>query len=72
MAINIIYNAKLRNTGICGATETILMHNKIVKKFCNPVLKKLEDENCKIYGDKTLKKHYKGNLFPAKEKDWST
>ena len=72
MAINIIYNAKLRNTSICGATETILMHNKIVKKFCNPVLKKLEDENCKIYGDKTLKKHYKGNLFPAKEKDWST
>ena len=72
MAINIIYNAKLRNTGICGATETILMHNKIVKKFCNPVLKKLEDENCKIYGDKTLKKHYKGNLFQAKKKDWST
>jgi glutamate-5-semialdehyde dehydrogenase len=72
MAINIIYNAKLRNTGICGATETILMHDKIVKKFCNPVLKKLEDENCKIYGDKILKKYYKGNLFPAKEKDWST
>ena len=72
MAINIIYNAKLRNTGICGATETILMHDKIVKKFCNPVLKKLEDKNCKIYGDKVLKKYYKGNLFPAKEKDWST
>ena len=54
MAINIIYNAKLRNTGICGATETILIHNKIVKKFCNPVLKKLDDENCKIYGDKVL------------------
>ena len=72
MAIDIIYNAKLRNTGICGATETILMHDKIVKKFCNPVLKKLEDKNCKIYGDKVLKKYYKGNLFPAKEKDWST
>ena len=72
MAINIIYNAKLRNTGICGATETILMHDKIVKKFCNPILKKLEDENCKIYGDKVLKRYYKGNLFPAKEKDWST
>ena len=72
MAINIIYNAKLRNTGICGATETILIHNKIVKKFCNPILKKLEDENCKIYGDKFLKKYYKGKLFLAKEKDWST
>ena len=72
MATNIIYNAKLRNTSICGATETILMHEKIVKKFCNPILKKLEDKNCKIYGDKILKKHYKGKLYPAKEKDWST
>ena len=72
MAINIIHNAKLRNTGICGATETILMHEKIVKKFCNPILKKLQDENCKIYGDKILKKYFKGKLYPAKEKDWST
>ncbi len=72
MAINIVYNAKLRNTSICGATETILMHEKIVKKFCNPILKKLEDKNCKIYGDNFIKKYYSGNLYPAKEKDWST
>ena len=72
MASNIIYNAKLRNTAICGATETILLHEKIVKKFCNPILKKLEDENCKIYGDNILKRYYKGKLYPAKEKDWST
>ena len=72
MAINIVYNAKLRNTSICGATETILMHEKIVKKFCNPILKKLEDKNCKIYGDNFIKKYYSGTLYPAKEKDWST
>ena len=72
MAINIVYNAKLRNTSICGATETILMHEKIVKKFCNPILKKLEDNNCKIYGDNFIKKNYSGTLYPAKEKDWST
>ena len=72
MAKNIVYNAKLRNTSICGATETILMHEKIVKKFCNPILKKLEDNNCKIYGDNFIKKYYSGNLYPAKEKDWST
>ena len=72
MASNIIYNAKLRNTAICGATETILLHEKIVKKFCNPILKKLEDENCKIYGDNVLRKYYKGKVYPAKEKDWST
>ena len=72
MAINIVYNAKLRNTSICGATETILMHEKIVKKFCNPILKKLEDNNCKIFGDNFINKNYSGTLYPAKEKDWST
>ena len=71
MASNIIYNAKLRNTSICGATETILIHEKIVKKFCNPILKKLEEKNCKIYGDRILRKYYKGKIFPSKEKDWS-
>ncbi len=70
MASKIIYNAKLRNTSICGATETILLHEKIVKKFCNPILKKLEEKNCKIYGDSILRKHYKGKVYPAQEKDW--
>ena len=72
MASSIVYNAKLRNTSICGATETILLHEKIAKKFCNPILKKLEDQNCKIYGDNIVRKYYKGKMYPAKEKDWST
>ncbi len=71
MTIDIIYNAKLRNTSICGATETILFHEKIVKKFCNPVLKKLEDNYCKLYGDNFLRKNYNGKITKAKEKDWS-
>ncbi len=72
MATKIVYNAKLRNTSICGATETVLMHKKIVKKFCNPILKKLAENKCKIIGDKYIKKYYKGKIFNAKEKDWST
>ena len=72
MAVNIVYNAKMRNTSICGATETVLLHKKIVKKFCNPILKKLEKNNCKIYGDKFLRKYYQGKMRLAKEKDWST
>lgn len=72
MAIDIVYNAKLRNTSICGATETILMHQKIIKKFCNPILKKLEENNCKIFGDYLIRKNYKGKIYPAKDKDWST
>ena len=72
MATKIAYNAKLRNTSICGATETILLHKNIVNKFCNPILQKLENSGCKIYGDKILKKYYKGTLYPVKEKDWRT
>ena len=72
MAKKVVYNAKLRNTSICGATETILIHKKVVKNFCNPILSELENKNCKIYGDRFLKKYFKGKIFPAKEKNWST
>ena len=72
MSREIVYNAKLRNTSICGATETILMHKNIVKRFSNQILEKLESNGCKIYGDKVLRKYYKGKLYPATEKDWRT
>jgi len=72
MATKVVHNAKLRNTSICGATETVLIHKKIVKKFCNPILNNLEKNNCKIYADKTIRRHYKGKSNLAKEKDWST
>ena len=72
MAKEVVYNAKLRNTSICGATETILIHKNIVKKFSNPILQPLENSGCKIIGDKILKSYYKGQIYPAKEKDWST
>ena len=72
MAREVVYNAKLRNTSICGATETILIHKNIVKKFCNSILQKLESSGCKIYGDSVLRKYYKGKIFSAKEKDWKT
>ena len=72
MAIKISLNAKLRNTSICGATETILMHKNILKKFCNPVLGELEKNNCKIIGDLNIKKFYKGKILTSSKKDWST
>ncbi len=72
MAVKIIHNAKLRNTGICGATETILMHKKIIKKFCNPVLGNLEKNNCEIFGDNFIRKNFKGKSKLANEKNWST
>ena len=72
MATKIVYNAKLRNTAICGATETILFHKKTLNKFLNPILKKLADSNCKIIADPIIKKKYKGISVKASEKDWST
>ena len=72
MAIKVVHNAKLRNTSICGATETILMHKKIIKKFCNPILKNLTNNNCKIVVDSIIRKNFKGKSKLAKEKDWST
>tara|TARA_E500000331_G_scaffold342052_1_gene375212 strand:+ start:164 stop:1414 length:1251 start_codon:yes stop_codon:yes gene_type:complete len=72
MATKVLHNAKLRNTSICGATETVLFHKKIIKKFCNIVLKNLQDSNCKIIGDKLTRKFFKGKIYPAGNKDWST
>ncbi|MEK9545643.1 MAG: glutamate-5-semialdehyde dehydrogenase, partial [Pelagibacteraceae bacterium] len=72
MATKIIYNAKLRNTAICGATETILFHKQTLNKFLNPILKNLADNNCKIIADPIIKKKYKGFSIKATEKDWST
>ncbi len=72
MAINVVHNAKLRNTSICGATETVLFHKKIIKKFCNPVLKKLSENNCEIIADAIIRKHFYGLSEKSTEKTWST
>ena len=71
IAKNIIRNAKLRNTSICGATETILFHEKIIKRIGNQILKDLEDNGCKIIGDNTIRKSYNKKIKKASVKDWS-
>ena len=71
IAKKVIYNSKMRNTAICGATETILFHEKIVKKFVNPILKTLEDNGCKIIGDNKIIKLFNGNVQKASIADWS-
>ena len=71
IANEIINNAKLRNTSICGATETILLHKKIVKKIGNQILKNLENKGCKIIGDDNIRKSYNKKIKKASIKDWS-
>tara|TARA_B100000214_G_scaffold361848_1_gene325679 strand:+ start:1224 stop:2471 length:1248 start_codon:yes stop_codon:yes gene_type:complete len=72
MAVKIVKNAKLRNTAICGATETLLIHNKIIKKFSKKIINSLESNGCKVYADTKIRRIFKGNSSLAKEKDWST
>ena len=71
IAIRVLVNAKLRNTAICGATETILLNERIIKKFGTHILKKLEEKGCKIIGDNKIRKIYKGKIKKASIKDWS-
>ena len=71
IAKKIIRNAKLRNTAICGATETIILHEKIIKKIGNQILKDLEDNGCKIIGDYKIRKSYDKKIRKASIKDWS-
>ena len=72
MALKILLNAKLRNTSICGATETILLHKKILKKFAKIIISKFESNNCKVYADNKTRKIYKGKTKIASNKDWKT
>ena len=71
LAQKVVSNAKLRNTAICGATETILVHKKILKKFCDKILINLQNKGCKIIAEKKIKKYFKGKFIVAKKKDWS-
>ena len=71
LAKKIVYNAKLRNTSICGATETLLIHEKKLKKFVNPILSKLQNAGCIIYADSKINKLFNGKSKIANEKNWS-
>ena len=71
IATKVIINAKLRNTAICGATETILLNERVIKKFGINILKKLEEKGCEIIGDNKIRKIYKGKIKKATIRDWS-
>ena len=71
MAKKIVVNAKLRNTSICGATETLLIHKKN-SKFVDNILNELSKKGCIIFADRKIKKLYKGKTITADIKVWST
>ena len=70
MAKKILINAKLRNTSICGATETLLIH-KNKSKNVNEILNELTERGCYIYADRKISKLFNGNSKLANDKTWS-
>ncbi len=70
MAKKILINAKLRNTSICGATETLLIH-KNKSKNVNEILNELTKRGCSIYADTKISKLFNGNSKLANNKTWS-
>ena len=69
MAIKISLNAKLRNTSICGATETLLIHKK-KSNYVNLILSKLKNNGCEIIADKKIKKLFFGSSKLANKETW--
>ncbi len=69
MARDIVVNAKMRRTGICGAMETLL----IDRAFPEPELlvSALLDARCEVRGDEAIRK-MDPRVEPVEESDWGT
>jgi len=71
MAVKIAVNAKMRRTGVCGATETLLVDRAVKDTHLVPILTALAEAGCAIRATDEVRA-----LFPAVtlavEADWST
>jgi glutamate-5-semialdehyde dehydrogenase len=71
MARKIVLNAKMRRTGICGATETLLIDRGILSTHLTPILDDLKAAGCEIRGDASVRATYPSAKL-ATEEDWRT
>jgi glutamate-5-semialdehyde dehydrogenase len=71
MARNIVLNAKMRRTGICGAAETVLVDRDVAERIVPDIVSALQDAGCEVRGDKTVAS-LAANVKKAAEADWST
>ena len=71
MAKDITLNAKLRRTGICGATETLLIDRQCADTHLKPLIEALLDEGCEVRGDEDVANADK-RVVPAIAQDWDT
>ena len=72
MAKDLIINAKMRRTSICGAVETLLIEEKALGSHAKEIIKTLLNSGCEVRVDKKINKIFKGKLKKATEKDWKT
>ena len=68
---SVVINGKMRRTGICGATETLLVNEHIAKKFLPKICSELNEKGCEIVGDEVTKSIV-SYIDLAIEEDWST
>ena len=71
MARQISLNAKLRRTGICGASETLLVDRQCAASHLAPLVKDLLDAGCEVRGDEDTQGADQ-RVVPATEADWGT
>ena len=72
MATELVADAKMRRTSICGAVETLLIDSKSIKKHAIPIINKLTSLGCEVVVDKKINQALKNKYKLAKEIDWKT
>ncbi|MEO9529383.1 glutamate-5-semialdehyde dehydrogenase [Roseibium sp.] len=70
-SVEIVVNSKLRRTGICGALETLLVHEAVAHSHLPVIVRALQDKGCEIRGGARVRDICE-NIVPASEDDWST
>lgn len=71
MARDIIVNAKMRRTGICGAAETLLVDKAVAETHLEPLMEALKNSECELRGDGGVLEVY-SSADLAVESDWAT
>ena len=71
MALDIVENAKLRRTGVCGSTETVLIDKNIAQSLLPKLVKRLGKQGCTFKGNSAAQKIVP-ELPLASSKDYST
>jgi glutamate-5-semialdehyde dehydrogenase len=69
IAIPLVLNAKLRRTGVCGATECLLVDRGAHEDYLTPLVKALLDAGCEVRGDAATQK-VDARVKAAQPDDW--